>query len=167
MVGNLRRETAALTRETAVPVLATVAGALDTATTAVILASPRYVDLNVVLESLAAVHLAVAVGVFAAANLAWVAAAWLRRGWLSTAVGIYAAVVLGTGGVNNLLLFATGTSVLQHVGGALAVHLIVPAIAALCALGGARRLHAPLPNRQVLAVGAAFVVAQGAVLVGW
>lgn len=163
----MRARVSLLRNRGGIPVAATVAVFADTTTTAAILASPAYVELNQVITWLAGVHLLVGVGAFAAYNLVWLSVAWLRLGWVSTAVGIYLAVVLGIGGTNNLLLFATGVSMLDLLGGVAAIHLLVPAVGATLALAGAVWHHAAIPRRELLAATALFLAMQGVVLVGW
>lgn len=143
----------------AVPAVATATAVLDTATTAVIVTSPSYVELNLLLASLAAIHPAVAIAGFAAFNLGLISVAWLGRGRFSTVVGLYLIGTTGAGGLNNLVLFATGTAPLDLLGGVVAVNLAVPALGAGLALAGAQLLHCPSSWPRVVPAGATFAVA--------
>jgi hypothetical protein len=137
---------------------AAVAGLSDIVTTYVIFIQPSYRELNVMLESLATHGTTVAMGVFGTIYVSYLMVCSLDLGWASTAVGVIQVVLMGSGGLNNLLLFTTGLSLTESIGGAIAIGLYKPIAAGLLALLAAKAIHDRVP-RDELAVGVLLFVA--------
>lgn len=131
-------------------VLATAAVALDVTTTAYIFSSPSFAEANVLLARVEAIAPALALAVFVGYCLAHLAVVWLSFGWLSDVVAIFLVAVMGVGGLNNLLLFATGSGLYPLLGlpTDLTVHLLKPVLAVALGLAVARQ-RGPLPWPEV------------------
>lgn len=134
-----------------VPVAATVVVGLDTATTAHILYAPDYWEGNLFLAILADVAPELALAVFVGYCLAHLVLAWLSVGWLSDMLGAFLVFSMGTGGVNNLVLFATDLAIYPRLGlsHSVAIHVIQPAAGVVAGLAIARR-RGPLPWPEIV-----------------
>lgn len=131
---------------------AAIAGFTDIVTTYVIFTQPSYRELNVMLDSLANLGILVAMGVFGSIYLSYLMVCSMDLGWASTAVGVIQVVLMGSGGLNNLLLFTTGLSLTESIGGATAIGVYKPIAAGVLALLVAKVLHERVP-RDEMAVG--------------
>jgi hypothetical protein len=136
-------------------VLAALAGTGDVATTYVILSGEAYVEYNATLTALADDALVLALAYFLALNAWYLGLSMLDLGWVSTASGSYQAALMGSSTVNNLVLFAVGTSLLDVLGGSLA-HDVQMWMALLIAVALAVHHHERLPVPELLGVGVAF-----------
>jgi hypothetical protein len=105
------------------------------------------------LESLATHGTVVAMGVFGSIYVSYLMVCSMDLGWASTAVGVIQVVLMGSAGINNLLLFTTGLSLTESIGGATAIGVYKPIMAGLLALLVAKVLHDRVP-RDELAIGA-------------
>jgi hypothetical protein len=146
-----------------VAALAAAAVAGDVLTTAHVLYAPDYWEGNQVLARFAETDPAVALAAFVCSSGLLLAVAWLSFGWLSTAVAGLLVVSMGAGAVNNLLLFATGTSLYARLGldRDVAIHLLAPLLGVVLGVAVARR-RGRLPWGEVAAV-VAVTLALGAV----
>lgn len=148
----------------ALAILAAIAVLADVLTTAHILYSPSYWEGNRMLARLADIDPAVALAVFAGYCSLYLAVTWLSFGWLSTATGAFLVISMGIGGINNLLLFSTGTAFYPRIGVShtMAIHVIKPALGFALGLAIASR-RGPLPWREVgvvVAIGAVSTVVE-------
>ena len=134
-------------------VAAAVAGLTDIVTTYVIFARPSYRELNVMLESLADHGMLVAMGAFGSIYVTHLMVCSMDLGWASTAVGVTQVLLMGSGGLNNLILFTTNVSLVEAIGGSMAIGVYKPAVAGVAALLVASIVHDRVP-RDELAVGA-------------
>jgi len=143
-----------------VAMLATVAVALDVVTTAHILYSPAYWEGNLLLATLADIDPAVALAVFAGYCSLYLAVAWLSLGWFSTVAGASTLLSMGGGGLNNLVLFTTGTAIYSRIALSHAVltHVVAPALGVMLGIALAR-WRGPLPWREVVTFAAIILVA--------
>lgn len=138
------------------PVAATLAVAVDVATTAVILWSPEYVDLNLLVTELAGYGAPAAIGALLLIDACLLLPCWFRDDWLSTAAGVFVLLAPGLGGFNNVVLFLTGVSLVTLLGGTVAVHFLLPAAGVAIAMATAAHVHDRIPPAGYVAVGAVF-----------
>jgi hypothetical protein len=143
-------------------VAATVAAALDVATTTVILYAPDLVEQNRVLATLSAVDPLVAAVGFAAYAGAICLLAWLDLGWVATVAGATLVTVMGPLGLNNLAYVLGGTAPLYvavPAFGAVVTYVAGPVgfLAGVTVEGLAR----DLPRREVAAGAAVLVSYEG------
>jgi len=127
---------------------AALAALADVATTYVVLTSPEYVEFNATVAGAADVPTAMAY--FVLLNAGYLSLATLDLGWLSTAAAAYLVAVMGVGGgLNNLVLFATGTAPVELVDGPLLVGTVIPVAGVGAAVTVARLVHGRLPRGEV------------------
>lgn len=128
---------------TALRTLAILAVALDVATTAWIVHSPAYIDLNLIVTGLESAGPWAAVAGLLAVDLVLLWVCLGHADWLGTATATFLVFGPGAGGVNNLLLFLTGLSLMEILGGILAVNVLVPAAAVALGVTTAWLVHGP------------------------
>lgn len=126
---------------TVLRVLAVLAVTLDVVTTTWIVHSPAYVDLNLIVTGLESIWPWGAIAALLAVDLVLLRVCLGRGDWVGTGTAAFLVCGPGSGGVNNLLLFLTGYSVMGVLGGTLAVNVLVPVGAAALGITTAWLLH--------------------------
>jgi len=147
---------------TPLSVAALVAGVLDFLTTAHIVTDPAYYEGNEFYASLADIDPWLAVGVMAARVLLFLALAWLSFGWLTEVAGVSLVVLTGISGLNNVILFQTGTA--PFVSAPLSISFITQVLLPVLGFGagvGLARLKGPVPPVELVAVAAVTVATVG------
>lgn len=139
--------------------LAALSALGDLLTTAVILSSEAYGEYNSLLVALAGDSLALALGYFLLLNLWYLGLGVLDLGWVSTASATYQVAVMGSATVSNLVLFASGISLLGVLGGSL-VYEARSWVAVALALAVVARHHGRPPLREALAVAVLYGVGE-------
>jgi hypothetical protein len=140
---------------------AAVAGLTDIVTTYVIFARPSYRELNVMLESLASHGTLVAMGVFGGIYVSYLMVCSMDLGWASTAMGVIQVLLMGSGGLNNLILFATNISLVEAIGGETAIGLYKPIAAGIAALLVVSIVYERIPRDELVAGAALFTCGIG------
>lgn len=137
--------------------LAAVAALGDVLTTYVIVTAEAYTEYNPLVDALAGDAVAIAMLYFVALNAWYMALGSLDLGWLSTATATFHALLMGSATVNNLVLFAAGTSPIDVLGGTVAYRAKLPVVAVVALVVAVRCNDRP-PTAELLAVGAVLLV---------
>jgi hypothetical protein len=125
---------------------------LDGVTTWYVLANDDYVEFNPILDGLWTVHPLLVAAYFGGVGLIVGTGCTRRLGWLSTALAVYVAVVMGVfGGLNNLELITLGApsflgmlADLSGVSGPRLTLYAIPSVGIVAGLGVARLRHGQL-----------------------
>jgi len=135
------------------PGMATIAVATDLLTTGYGFYSPAYVEVHPILAWFAGIDPALSLAALAGYCLVNLAIAWLSFGWFSPVVAAVLTVMVGLGGLNNLVLFAAGTGLYPRLGVSqrVIIHVFEPVAGVVLGLAIAR-LRGPLPWREVVLV---------------
>jgi len=135
------------------PRVATAAVLADVLTTAYGLYSPAYVEIHRVLAWLAGISSSLSLAVLVGYCLVNLAVVWFSFGWFSPVVAVFLVAMMGLGGLNNAVLFATGTGIYPRLGvaSAVTIHVVQPVAGLVLGLAVAR-LRGPLPWREVVLV---------------
>lgn len=146
------------------PVVATIGIVLDVVTTAYVLISPEFGEMNAIIAGFASTSPWYGIAYFAATNLFFLGIIWLNGGWVSDAVAIFKAVINTAFGTNNLILFATGYSAYGAIGDVKGLVLAEGAAFTLIA-AYVYRNRVDIPLRELIVIGGLGVLITAAVFV--
>lgn len=148
------------------PVLATIAVAVDAVTTAAVIAAGVAREQNSLLVAGLEYGLSGGALVFVLTQGLLLAVAWLSLGAVSTYVAVYLIITMGLGGgLSNAILVLTGESMLAPLGASTA-YLGPAGVATLVGIGAVRRRHNEPSWGLVIAVAGALLVGEIISLVG-